>query len=86
MKETRTEEINLQDTEGDSGWLVRCNPEMVEVTHLKLQGNTLLYKGRTEDAADEKWLPMDEGSSVVAATIDSLYEAVWQRIGKVALW
>lgn len=87
MKEKQVEEIDLTTDEGihDTGWLVRgfCGAstvEEVQVTAIKLEGNTLFYKGKNTWETDSDWLPFDVSDNVIAGTIDTVYDAVYQRI------
>lgn len=56
------------------------NIEEVQVASIKLDGNKLLYKAVNEWGIDDEWMPFDVCEDVIAATIDSVYDAVFQRI------
>lgn len=56
------------------------NIEEVQVASIKLDGNRLLYKAVNEWGIDDEWMPFDVCEDVIAATIDSVYDAVFQRI------
>ena len=67
------------------GWLVRgfCGAstvEEVQVEAIKLEGNTLFYKGKNIWETDSDWFPFDVSDNVIAGTIDTVYDAVYQRI------
>lgn len=84
MKEKSVTEIDLTthlDTY-DTAWLIRSNIsiEEVQVASIKLDGNKLLYKAVNEWGIDDEWMPFDVCEDVIAATIDSVYDAVFQRI------
>ena len=87
MKEKQVEEIDLTTDEDihDTGWLVRgfCDAstvEEVQVEAIKLEGNTLFYKGKNIWETDSDWFPFDVSDNVIAGTIDTVYDAVYQRI------
>lgn len=56
------------------------NIEEVQVASIKLDGNKLLYKAVNEWGIDDEWMPFDVCEDVIAATLDSVYDAVFQRI------
>ena len=87
MKGKEVKEIDLTTDEDtyDTGWIVRCfygesTVEEVQVAAIKLDGNTLLYKGKNTWITDSDWLPFDVSDNVIAGTIDTVYDAVFQRI------
>ena len=89
MKEKGMTEIDLLADEDVFGraWLIRSNYyegglEEVQVTALKLKGDDLYYKGIGSEEEDEDWQPFDVMDTMVACTIDSVYDAVYQRLNR----
>lgn len=89
MKENGISEIDLKEDEGIYGraWVIRSNDyegglEEVQVTALKLEGDALYYKGIGSEEEDEDWQPFDIKDTMVACTIDSVYDAVYERLNK----
>ena len=89
MKENGISEIDLTEDEGVYGRarVIRSNYdegglEEVEVTALKLEGEDLYYKGIGSEEEDEDWQPFDIKDTMVACTIDSVYDAVYERLNK----
>lgn len=87
MKENDVKELDLTTDEDvlDAGWIIRgfCGDstvEEVQVAAIKLDGNTLLYKGKNTWETDSDWLPFDVSDNVIAGTIDTVYDAVYQRL------
>lgn len=87
MKEKSVSEIDLTEHEDIFGraWVVRSSDddgslEEVQVTALKLEGEDLYYKGIGAGDEDEDWQPFDVMDTMVACTIDSVYDAVYQRV------
>ena len=83
------EEMDLTEDEGVYGraWVIRSNYdegglEEVEVTALKLEGEDLYYKGIGSEEEDEDWQPFDIKDTMVSCTIDSVYDAVYERLNK----
>lgn len=56
--------------------------EEVQVTALKLEGEDLYYKGIGSEEEDEDWQPFDVMDTMVACTIDSVYDVVYERVFK----
>lgn len=88
LKESMNE-IDLSEDEDIFGraWVIRSNYyegglEKVQVTALKLDGDNLYYKGVGSDEEDEDWQPFDVMDTMVACTIDSVYDVVYQRLNK----
>ena len=89
MKENGILEIDLTEDEGVYGraWVIRSNYdegglEEVEVTALKLEGEDLYYKGIGSEEEDEDWQSFDIKDTMVSCTIDSVYDAVYERLNK----
>ena len=89
MKDKSISEIDLTEDEGVYGraWVIRSNYyegglEEVQVTELKLEGEDLYYKGIGSEEEDEDWQPFDIKDTMVACTIDSVYEVVYERLKK----
>lgn len=89
MKEKGVTEIDLTEREDLFGraWLIRSSDcdgslEEVQVTALKLEGEDLYYKGIGADEEDEDWQPFDVKDTMVACTIDSVYDAAYLRVNK----
>lgn len=86
MMENAVSEIDLTEKEDvfDRAWLIRSSDdagslEEVQVTALKLEDTNLFYKGFGSEE-DEDWQPFDVMDTMVACTIDSIYDAVFQRL------
>lgn len=89
MKDKGVSEIDLTEGEGvfERGWVIRSNYyerglEEVQATALKLEGEDLYYKGIGSEEEDEDWQPFDIKDTMVACTIDSVYDAVYERLNK----
>ena len=54
--------------------------EEVQVAYIKLYGNSLFYKGESAWEIDEEWIPFDVTDNILAGCIDSVYDAIYQRI------
>ena len=54
--------------------------EEVQVAYIKLDGNSLFYKGESAWEIDEEWIPFDVTDNILAGCIDSVYDAIYQRI------
>ena len=87
MQEKGFQELDLADDEGIFGraWLIRSSDdggslEEVQVTKLKLEGDNLFYKGFGCSEEDEDWQPFDIMDTMMACTIDSVYDAIFQRL------
>lgn len=87
MTEKGVTEIDLtQDEECyDAGWVIRSventsELEEVQVAYIKLDGNSLFYKGESAWEIDEEWIPFDVTDNILAGCIDSVYDAIYQRI------
>ena len=87
MTEKGVTEIDLtQDEENyDAGWVIRSvenasELEEVQVAYIKLDGNRLFYKGESAWEIDEEWIPFDVTDNILAGCIDSVYDAIYQRI------
>lgn len=76
----------LKDEESfDAGWLIRSIGdtnvlEEVLVANIKEENNTLYYKGKTTCETDEDWQLLDVSDNVLLGSIDTVYDAVFQRI------
>lgn len=86
MKENAVSEIDLTEKEDVFGraWLIRSSDddgslEEVQVTALMLEGDNLFYKGYGSEE-DEDWQPFDVKDTMVACTIDTVYDVVFQRL------
>lgn len=87
MMEKGVSELDLlKDEESfDAGWLIRSiadtnGLEEVQVANIKLESNTLYYKGKTTCETDEDWHLLDVSDNVLLGSIDTVYDAVFQRI------
>lgn len=87
MTEKGIAEIDLtQDEEHyDAGRVIRSvgnasELEEVQVAYIKLEGNSLFYKGERAWEIDDEWLPFDVTDNILAGCIDSVYDAIYQRI------
>ena len=87
MMEKGVTEIDLlKDEESfDAGWLIRSIGdtnalEEVLVANIKVENNTLYYKGKTTCETDEDWQLLDVSDNVLLGSIDTVYDAVFQRI------
>lgn len=87
MMEKGVTEIDLlKDEESfDAGWLIRGmgdtnELEEVQVANIKVESNTLYYKGKTTCETDEDWQLLDVSDNVLLGSIDTVYDAVFQRI------
>ena len=54
--------------------------EEAQVAYIKLDGNNLFYKGESAWEIDEEWIPFDVTDNILAGCIDSVYDAIYQRI------
>lgn len=92
MQEKGIQELDLTEDEGvegifDRAWIIRSSDddgslEEVQATALKLEGDNLFYKGFGCCKKDEDWQPFDVMDTMVACTIDSVYDAVFQRLNR----
>ena len=87
MMEKGVTEIDLlKDEESfDAGWLIRSIGdtnalEEVLVATIKQENNTLFYKGNNACGTDEDWQLFDASENVLLGSIDTVYDAVFQRI------
>lgn len=87
MMEKGVTEIDLlKDEESfDAGWLIRSIGdtnalEEVLMANIKVENNTLYYKGKTTCETDEDWQLLDVSDNVLLGSIDTVYDAVFQRI------
>lgn len=86
MEKGVTEIALLKDEKSfDAGWLIRSVGdtnalEEVQVTIIKVANNTLYYKGKTTCETDEDWQLFDASDNVLLGSIDTVYDAVFQRI------
>ena len=54
--------------------------EEVLVANIKVENNTLYYKGKSTCETDEDWQLLDVSDNVLLGSIDTVYDAVFQRI------
>ena len=87
MMEKGVTEIDLlKDEESfDAGWLIRGmgdtnELEEVQVATIKLENKTLFFKGKNACGTDEDWQLFDASDNVLLGSIDTVYDAVFQRI------
>lgn len=87
MMEKGVSELDLlKDEESfDAEWLIRSIGdtnalEEVQVANIKVESNTLYYKGKTTCETDEDWQLLDVSDNVLLGSIDTVYDAVFQRI------
>ena len=78
-------DLTLDEEHYDAGWVIRrvenaSELEEVQVAYIKLYGNSLFYKGESAWEIDEEWIPFDVTDNILAGCIDSVYDAIYQRI------
>ena len=87
MQEKEVTEVDLTEREDELGsaWLIRMSAdggiEEAQVVAVKIDSGILFYKGKGEEI-DEDWQSLDVADDVISATNDSVYDAVFLRIGE----
>lgn len=67
----------------DASWIIRRTNDGIEevmVVAIKLDGDKLLYMDADTYFADGEWIPFDVSEDVIAGTIDSVYDGVYNRL------
>ena len=81
LRDNHIDYLSLEDKEDKFlGYIIRSGNQLeeVKVTEVKLKGDNLLYKSKTDDYQDEDWNDLEE--DVVADNEDMLYDAVYDKI------
>ena len=78
-------DLTLDEENYDAGWVIRrvenaSELEEVQVAYIMLDGNNLFYKDESAWEIDEEWIPFDVTDNILAGCIDSVYDAIYQRI------
>lgn len=85
MREKKVSVVDLAShlEKFDGVWIVRRTLNGIEevmLAAIKLDVNKLFYMDVDTYYADGEWLPFDGNENIVAGSIDSVYEGVYQRL------